>query len=313
MSGVRAGRHGMRQITKPAGFIRHAVLLSVCVLVSCAGLPEDTDSDTLLQHDDGHAAAPLPVFDAHIHYSEDVWGAIPPGRAMAMLSAAGIDRAIVSATPGDGAARLYREAPARVVPFLRPYPSRAHRYTWYRDPDIPSWVRAELSRVPYRGIGEFHVFATDAASPVVQEITAIARHQGLVLMAHTDAEGIALILAQAPDTDVIWAHAGFDVPIAVLQSLLDAYPRLYLELSFREDMLNDRGLTRDWRDFLVVNAERCLAGTDTYTPQRWAGLAGLMDETRQWLRQLPDEVATRIAHDNAAELFAAGGPDHSDR
>ena len=253
------------------------------------------------------AAAALPVFDAHIHYSGDVWAAIPPERAMAMLSAAGISRAVVSATPAGGAERLYRAAPERIVPFLRPYPSRAHRHYWYRDPEIPSWLRTQLARIPYRGIGEFHVFGTDAGSPVVQEVIGIARERQLALMAHTDPEGIAAILAQAPANDVIWAHAGFDVPIADLQDLLDAHPRLFLELSFREGLLQDGRLTPAWRAFLVENAVRCLAGTDTYTPGRWAGLADLVDETRQWLGQLPAEVASRIAHGNAERLFGAAG------
>ena len=226
-----------------------------------------------------------------------------------MLSEAGISRAVVSATPGGGAERLYRAAPDRVVPFLRPYPSRAHRHYWYRDPEIPSWVRAELARIPYRGIGEFHVFGADAASPVVQDVIGIARERQLALMAHTDPEGIATILAQAPSSDVIWAHAGFDVPMADLQDLLDAHPRLFLELSFREGMLRDGGLTPAWRAFLVKNASRCLAGTDTYTPGRWAALADLVDETRQWLGQLPADVASRIAYGNAAALFGATGRD----
>jgi hypothetical protein len=252
--------------------------------------------------------ATQPVFDAHIHYSEDVWEALPPGKALQKLGEAGIHRAVVSATPAEGAERLYRADPARVVPFLRPYLSRAHRYTWHRDPAIPDWLRAQLGRIPYRGIGEFHVFGADATSPVVQDTIDIARQRGLVLMAHTDLAGIAAILARAPDTDVIWAHAGFDVPLDELQALLEAYPRLWLELSFREGIVEEGVLTPAWRRFLDAYADRCLAGTDTYTPGRWADLAGLVEETRQWLAQLPDAQASRIAHDNAARLFGQPVP-----
>jgi hypothetical protein len=226
---------------------------------------------------------------------------------MALLTQAGISRAVVSSTPGEGAERLYREAPERVVPFLRPYPLRASRYDWFRDPQIPSWVQARLERTPYRGIGEFHVFGDDAASPVVQEVIALARQRELALMAHTDPEGIAAILDQAPDIDVIWAHAGFDVPLVGLQSLLDAHPRLYLELSFREGMMSAGRLTTAWHDFLVNNSARCLAGSDTYSPQRWAGLPAILDETRQWLAQLPVDVAKRIASGNAGDLFVSAG------
>jgi hypothetical protein len=252
--------------------------------------------------------ATQPIFDAHIHYSEDVWEALSPGQALQKLGEAGIRRAVVSATPAEGAERLYRATPARVVPFLRPYPSRAHRYTWHRDPAIPDWLRAQLGRIPYRGIGEFHVFGDDANGPVVREIIDIARQRGLVLMAHTDPVGLAAILARAPDTDVIWAHAGFDVPLDELQALLEAHPRLWLELSFREGILEGGVLTPAWRRFFDAHAGRCLAGTDTYTPGRWADLAGLVEETRQWLAQLPEAQASRIAHDNAARLFGPPGP-----
>ena len=286
-----------------------AVLLVCSCFTSRAAVPETNDPVTLpgLDGENGEPAAMLPVFDVHIHYSEDVWDLISPARAMALLTEAGISRAIVSSTPGEGAERLYREAPERVVPFLRPYRTRANRYDWFRDPEILSWVHARLERVPYRGIGEFHVFGDDAGSPVVQEVIDIARERGMTLMAHTDLAGIALILAQAADSDVIWAHAGFDVPLADLQSLLDTHPRLYLELSFREGMMSGGRLTPAWHDFLVNNSGRCLVGSDTYMPQRWADLPGLLDETRLWLSQLPVDAATRIASGNAERLFGTAG------
>jgi predicted TIM-barrel fold metal-dependent hydrolase len=66
-------------------------------------------------------------------------------------------------------------------------------------------------------------------------------------------------------------------------------------------------LTPAWRRFLDAHADRCLAGTDTYTPGRWADLAGLVEETRQWLAQLPEGQASRIAHGNAVRLFGPPG------
>jgi hypothetical protein len=61
------------------------------------------------------ADAALEIFDGHIHYSSDVWDKLPPQRALELLSEAGITRALVSGTPGEGAERLYRKAPDRVV------------------------------------------------------------------------------------------------------------------------------------------------------------------------------------------------------
>jgi hypothetical protein len=53
------------------------------------------------------AAAQLPIFDAHIHYSQADWTAYTPERALSILAQAGIRRAIVSSTPDDGTLMLY--------------------------------------------------------------------------------------------------------------------------------------------------------------------------------------------------------------
>ena len=124
----------------------------------------------------------LPVFDAHLHYSEDVHDLIPPLQALEKLNAAGISRAVVSSTPGPAVEVLYRLAPERVVPFLRPYFTRAQRYTWFRDPGLPARLRTQLDRIPYRGIGEFHVSGTDADSDVVRAVIRIAQQRQLVLV-----------------------------------------------------------------------------------------------------------------------------------
>ncbi len=249
----------------------------------------------------------LPVFDTHLHYSEDVQTMIPPGRALEMLDAAGISRAVVSGTPGPAVEVLYRLAPGRLVPFIRPYFTSAQRYTWFRDPELPDLLRAQLARIPYRGIGEFHVAGTDAGSATVKAVIRLAQQHRLVLHAHTDLEGLELILAEAGDTDVIWAHAGFDEPIAILQRLLDQHPHLWLELSYREGITEADRLTPAWRQFFSDYPQRFLAGTDTYSPQRWAEITDLVADVRLWLAQLPADIAQHIAYRNAERLFGRDG------
>ncbi len=246
---------------------------------------------------------PLPIFDAHVHYSADAWDPLPTQRIIELLDEAGIVRALVSSTPTEGTERLYAAAPRRVVPFLRPYVTRAHRYTWFEDPETVDFVRTQLKRFPYRGIGEFHVFGEDARSEVVAAVVDLAREHVLALHAHTDVVGLEGLLAQAPDLVVIWAHAGFDVPEATLTRLIRSHPRLYLELSFREGIHEEGHITPEWRELLVEHRERFLVGTDTYTPLRWVEVEALAGEARQWLNQLPNDVAYDIAFGNAARLF----------
>ena len=50
------------------------------------------------------AAADLPIFDAHIHYSHDAWAVVPPADAVALLRRAGVKRALVSSSDDDTSA-----------------------------------------------------------------------------------------------------------------------------------------------------------------------------------------------------------------
>jgi predicted TIM-barrel fold metal-dependent hydrolase len=45
-------------------------------------------------------------------------------------------------------------------------------------------------------------------------------------------------------------------------------------------------------------------GSDTWISQRWADYGAIMAEYRGWLKQLPPDVAAKIAHGNAERLFA---------
>src|SRR5881628_2113683 len=105
------------------------------------------------------AAAQLPIFDAHIHYSRPDWDAYSPERALSLLAQAGVRRAIVSSTPDDGTLKLYEKSPASIVPFLRPYRTREDMSGWPRDSTVQAYVEERLKRGIYRGIGEFHLSA----------------------------------------------------------------------------------------------------------------------------------------------------------
>ena len=247
---------------------------------------------------------PYRIHDGHIHYDQDVWETLPPADAISMLKQQNIKRALVSATPAEGAEMLYRVDPEVVIPMLRPYKSWRHRYLWFNDPDLETFLLEHLARVPYRGFGEFHVFGEDADSIPMEEMIELARQRKLALHPHTNLEGMRIILEKSPDINVLWAHGGFNVPVATLRELLDTYPKLYIELSLREGMLDDeQRLTAEWKQFLVDYRTRFLVGMDTYKPSRWADLPEIAAETRGWLAQLPEAVAADISRNNLDRLF----------
>ncbi|HEC12487.1 MAG TPA: hypothetical protein ENI80_04450 [Acidiferrobacteraceae bacterium] len=252
----------------------------------------------------GYAQDGLPIFDGHIHYSQSVWRLISPPQAIRLLQQAGIERCLVSSTPNEGSEKLYALSPERIVPFLRPYRTRKDMLSWFNDPATLEYVKKQLDVIPYQGIGEFHLNGTDANTPVMGRIFRLARDKGLALHAHTDEAGIRNILIRAPNQVVIWAHAGFDkVPIATLQELLDDNSKLYLELSFRNDILIDSELNPHWRDLFLDHPYQFILGMDTYIPARWSLLPDYTDDARYWLNMLPEKIAKLIAHGNASRLF----------
>ena len=221
-----------------------------------------------------------------------------------MLLDENIQRALVSATPTEGAELLYRENPQLVIPMLRPYRSWRHRYLWFKDPELINYLHAHLARVPYRGIGEFHVFGNDMSTPEIEQMISLARKRKLALHPHTDLHGMNILLSKAEDVVVLWAHGGFNTPVQTLRNLLDEYPNLYIELSLREGMLDNADkLTRVWYELLLQYPQRFLVGMDTYKPGRWADLPEIAESNRHWLHQLPDKIASQIARGNLDRLF----------
>ena len=159
-----------------------------------------------------HARTPLPLADAHIHYSHDAWETLPPVDAVALLQQAGLKRAFVSSSSDEGTQMLYAEAPNLVVPVLRPYRKRGELYSWLNDATVPPMLEALLKKNRYAGIGEFHAFGDDIELPVLKEVIQLAAQYGLFLHAHSDMDAVDRIFAHNPDAIVLWAHSGFDDP-----------------------------------------------------------------------------------------------------
>ena len=213
-------------------------------------------------------ASQLPVYDVHIHYSHDVWDKLPPEKAIAKLRAAGITRAMVSSSSDEGTQMLYQAAPDLIVPALRPYRQRGELDSWMHDDSVIPYLRQRLARYRYAAIGEFHIHGEDADLPVVRQMVQLARQHNLILHAHADASAIISLFNQYPEARIIWAHAGFEYGSRV-KELLEHYPRLWVDLSFRWEIHRNGRFLPYWRELLIQHADRFLLGVDTYTPQRW--------------------------------------------
>jgi hypothetical protein len=265
-----------------------------------------------------------PLFDTHLHYNQEAWdgstGPYPPAEALARMQRNNVKAIVANSRPNAGtqtlaAARETRDAGVAVVPFVRLYRNRDDYSNWFRDETIYEMVQAELARGtasgPYRGIGEFHLYeSANANGPVAKKLIALAERQKLAVLAHVDDTAIDLLMANAPSKGqslrLIWAHTGIGgAPIERVQALLEHYPLLMGELSYRPGLTCEGGkLCPEWRALLLKYPERFVVGSDTWVNQRWSAYDEIMRGYRVWLGDLPPDVAQRIAWGNAAALFS---------
>ena len=247
-------------------------------------------------------AQDLPVFDAHIHYSQPDWSSYSPDAILALFDKTGVRWAIVSSTPDDGTLRLYEKAPGRIAPVLRPYRTPADMGIWTTDASIVPYVQERMKRGVYKGLGEFHLSAAQARDPVVRELATLGAQHDLFLYAHTDAAGIAELLRLYPGVRWLWAHAGLGEPFEVVARVADRHPALKIELSLKSEVVAGGRLDPRWKDLLVRRPDRFMVGTDTWVTSQWDRFAEIQTGLRAWLGQLPRDVAEQIAYRNAQKF-----------
>jgi hypothetical protein len=192
-----------------------------------------------------------------------------------------------------------------VVPFIRPYRTRSDISTWFNDPAIYDLVQSEYKRGYYRGVGEFHIYGKAAASDWVRKTVNFAVERDLYLHAHCDEEALLILASHNSRAKIIWAHTGFSTSPQRVKELLETYPALWGELSYRSGITDSGGrLTAEWRDLFARHSDRFLIGSDTWINERWSNYEAIMRDYRTWLAQLPADQARKIAHENAERLFA---------
>ncbi len=262
-----------------------------------------------------------PLFDAHLHYNVEAAEPYPLADVLGRMQRSGVRAVIANSRPNDGTKALAtaREARQRagvaVVPFVRLYRNRADYTGWPTDPGIVEMVLRELAAGtdagPYRGLGEFHLYdSAKADGPTARRLMQLAQERNLVVLAHVDDVAVGKLYAHAPRVRMIWAHTGIGgVPIERVRALLQKYPGLHGELSYRPGLTVESGrLSPQWRALLAEQPERFFVGSDTWTNSRWDAYESLMREARAWLGDLPPAVARRIAWDNGAAMFGLTAP-----
>lgn len=115
----------MRFPIKPVG-------IGLCAILFLVGMPIYSAVSDDRRAPIGDAVKVLPLFDAHVHYSEEAWAPYPPATVLELMDKSGVAMALVSSTPDDDTIKLWRFAPNRIVPELRPYHGGAGHSNWTR-------------------------------------------------------------------------------------------------------------------------------------------------------------------------------------
>jgi Amidohydrolase len=260
-----------------------------------------------------------PLFDAHLHYNEEAQGPHPLNDVLSRMQQSGVRAIVANSRPNDGTKALAqareatRAAGVTVVPFVRLYRTRADYDNWFRDESIYEMVQKELAAGtasgPYQGIGEFHLYdSANANGAVARKLMQLATEKNLAVLAHVDDAAIELLMAHAPQARIIWAHTGISgVPATRVRQLLDKYPKLIGELSYRPGITcgdaPGKLLCPEWRELFTRYPARFVLGSDTWVNQRWQYYGDTMGGYRAWLGELPLDVARKIAWSNGADLF----------
>ena len=254
------------------------------------------------------AAGELPIFDAHMHYSQSAWEVLSPEDVVKMMKKLDIIGALVSSTPDEGTQKLIKVAPDRVIGGFRPYRESNDLGRWYEKAELVPYSEKRLRSGRHRVFGEVHLYGPEnLQTPQMVRFFAMMEEHGLILQPHTEAWVVRALFAKKPDLTILWAHAGFSEPASVVGKMLNRYPNLWAELSYRaQDIMPGGEIDPGWRKVLVRHADRLMIGTDTWAVDHWHEHRGLIGEHRRWLAKLPPEVAEKIAHKNAERLLQPG-------
>ncbi|MCA1979732.1 MAG: amidohydrolase [Thiobacillus sp.] len=132
------------------------------------------------------------------------------------------------------------------------------------------------------------------------------------------------LLSHNRGAKIIWVHAGWDVTgtrdIPTMRRLLKRHPNLYmsLKLTARVGVPKSRPVDGDgrikeaWVDLFKDFPDRFMVGTDAFYDggNDWGPAltpaAGLVEMPMQLLRQLPEDLASKIGHENARRLYKLG-------
>jgi len=253
----------------------------------------------------------LPLFDSHSHYKTEDAGVLDHQQILAKMDKHNISHMVNVGEPPQRTQALYHYAPDRIIPFLGLYENDANKADWMHDDQLINKLEQLLKQGTYKGLGEVHLFRPHKDNENFAKLLALADANDLPVLFHGDQQLVEHIMTQYPDMTVIWAHLGTRPEPEILAAMLDKFPeRLYVDTSVRDERFTQNGrLLQNWYQFFMAYQDRILIAIDTFYTPRWENIGAVTGRIRQWLSQLPQEVARKLAYQNAQTLFLSESSD----
>ncbi|MDH3218876.1 MAG: amidohydrolase [Gammaproteobacteria bacterium] len=297
--------------------LRHVILHGI--VVTLIGLAATTRVVTADKAGQGFA-------DVHVHFNWDQKEIIGAEEIVGKLRAAGVEFAVVAATPSELALDLKRAGGDLIVPLFSPYTHELGRNDWYRDERTATLAEAALQSGRYRGIGEVHFmsgFPPSMNNPIFLQLVQLAREYEVPMLIHIDSgnENPILDLCRAyADVKLVFAHAGGNLYPRHIRPVIQQCKNVMIEFSARDPWRfggltdEDGHLLPGWRQLVLDYPDRFVTGTDpvwkvtrTQTWDQaddgWSHFEELLAYHQRWIADLPVPVQRKIRLDNARRFF----------
>lgn len=267
--------------------------------------------------------------DAHIHYNWDQKEIISAEKVTSILRQHHVDLAIVAGTPTELALEIERKQKVgqRIVPLFSPYTHELAKRDWYKNTQLAQQFETGLRQRYYFGLGEVHFmsgFPPRLDNAVFVALLKIAEKFRVSSLIHIDSADASLFLRlchQYPRQKLIFAHAGGNLSAKDIRSVLQQCPKAWIDLSARDKwryggLVDKQGqLLQDWRKLMLEFPNKFVTGTDPVwrvtrtqswdqADDGWDHYAQLLHFHQAWLRQLPEDVAAKIAWDNVLQAYS---------
>lgn len=274
-------------------------------------------------------SAQLPVADMHLHYKWSQQEVTSPDEALRLLGVAQVALGVVIGTPAERALALTQRSNGRLVPIWSPYREGGDWSRWATDKSVVQRARAAMASGNYYGIGELHLVGGFAPRATPGDVTAqlmqLAGEYDVPVLLHTEfsrADRMQALCSAHPRTRIVWAHAGAILPPAAVEAVLASCDNVLAGLAARDpwrfvnNPITDKQgkLLPDWRALLLRYPDRFMIGSDPVWPvdqldswdetdTGWQELGRFWAFHRNWLADLPHNVALQIACINAVDTF----------